>query len=105
MSLVVRCPNCKGHNELEEEDLTSSTLNCPLCHVNNPIEEYSVMTFCPHCHQKLAIPADMIYENELYCAKCDRPFNPNTSISLSSSNIDDYETEVTMYSGQEENNQ
>ena len=105
MSLVIRCPNCKGHNELEEEDLTSSTLNCPLCHVNNPIEEYSVMTFCPHCHQKLAIPADMIYENELYCAKCDRPFNPNTSISLSSSNIDDYETEVTMYSGQEENNQ
>ena len=98
MPLIVRCPLCKGNKEYEEDDLQVSSLLCPNCNEVSRIEDYSVMTFCPNCHQKLAIPANMINVEEIYCAKCDFPFKPNTSFSLEKNTV---ESELTNYNTKE----
>ena len=81
MSLIVRCPVCKSNSEMEESCLNSPTIECPSCKQVSYMEDFSVMTFCPHCHQKLAIPAEMINEEEILCVTCDQPFKPNSSFN------------------------
>ena len=100
MSFIVRCPSCKANNELEEEDLEKSLLECPSCGNKSLIEDFSVLMFCPHCRQKLAIPADMINEEEIYCVACDMPFKPKTSISLNDDLEEDDST--TLYANEEQ---
>ena len=92
MSLIVRCPVCKSNSEMEESCLNSPTIECPSCKQVSYMEDFSVMTFCPHCHQKLAIPAEMINEEEILCVTCDQPFKPNSSFSLSQDELDEDDT-------------
>ena len=92
MSLIVRCPLCKTNNEMEEAILENPTIECPSCQQVSYREDFSVMTFCPHCHQKLAIPVEMLYEDEILCVTCDKPFKPNSSFSLAQDDLDNDDT-------------